>query len=111
MTDLPNPIPPELIKAACDELNEEDRPCRWRAKDHAHRATIRTVCRILWREGWRPPVHPDLIEAREIMGKLYENEGEPVAARNYRSGSADHTFFIRCTREGVERGRELGSKP
>lgn len=105
---LPNPIPEALIEEAYRELNVEAREWGTYKGDNKN-PVVYTLCRILWREGWRPPVDPDLIEAREVAAKWVEAKGNPKLAAKYREGIFDGELVVKLTLAGIKRGRELGS--
>jgi hypothetical protein len=108
MTDLPNPIPEALIAEACRELNVEY-DCWTPGHQTTPHPVVRTLCRKLWEFGWRPPVDPDLIEAREIVAKWYDTYRRPIVAKALRGGDRDHFSEVQLTLAGIKRGRELGS--
>ena len=111
MTDLPNPIPEALIAEACRRLNKEcaawPTDTKWVPRDVGHPVVI-AMCCTLHEFGWRPPVDPDLEEAREIVAKWEDSVGCPALARDTREGMRDHTPMVQQTLAGIKRGKELG---
>lgn len=76
----------------------------------AHTRPIGLIAARLAREGWKP-VDPDLIEAREIVAKWWENP--PSHYRNvfdpesFRRGERDTFPEVTQTLAAIKRGREL----
>jgi len=62
----------------------------------------------LAREGWTPPVtvDPDLIEAREIVARIYDVSW-PERADAIRTGLNDYDVENVCALAAIKRGREL----
>jgi len=69
--------------------------------------TILIAARLA-REGWTPPVtvDPDLIEAREIVARIYDVSW-PERADAIRTGLNDYDVENVCALAAIKRGREL----
>jgi hypothetical protein len=62
---------------------------------------------FLGRTGWTP-TDPDLIEAREIAARQYEQAGySPALPLEVREGRSDKCIVVAAVRAAIKRGREL----
>lgn len=68
---------------------------------------VDAVAATLRELNWHPPVDPDLVDAREVVAKLNEDNGNKETAQLYRSGDCDDHFAVVAALAAIKRGREL----
>jgi hypothetical protein len=93
----------ELDKARADEA--------WRlwqiqGADHPQPAIIAAR---LAREGWMPPVDPDLLAVREIVATAREKDGLHDLAGRTRTGDCDNNPTVTSTLAAYKAGKEARS--
>ena len=63
-TPMPNPIPEALKEAACVEWLKDN---SMSDRQHIVYGGLSTIARLLWQNGWREPVDPDVEAVERIM--------------------------------------------
>jgi hypothetical protein len=86
--------PEELDKATADEA--------WRLLEEGQDVAV--IAARLAREGWTPPVDPDLLAVREISAKQYEG-AEAVVSADIRLGKYDGDAVLICALAAYKAGK------
>lgn len=105
MTD----IPAWAFKRAAELSKDEEPRIHWAGDKAAVYASMGAFARYI-AEHEQPPVDPLLVEAREIVAKYYDDEGQPNHAQAIRAGNWNETGLVKSALAALRRGIELAKE-